>query len=125
MSRTMLPRFDYLRPIENGGEQVVAVLREGRGIPDAIAETDEPPERQVKVEPPDQEPFRADRVEQLQQHGPEQLLRHDRGKADPDWCPAGWKGPTVRVGFGEARFSVGRCDLPNTAQGAVTTGVFT
>jgi hypothetical protein len=50
---------------------------------------DEPAKQQVEVDPIDQLALRADRVERLQQQGPEQLLRGDR------------RPPDRRVGGGE------------------------
>ena len=66
-------------------EQAIPALREGRMIPDLIfdAEPDEPAEQQVEVQPLHQLALRADRVERLQQEGPQQLLGRDRRTSDP------------------------------------------
>jgi hypothetical protein len=58
-------------------QQPVAVLGEGGGVPDRVvhAEPDEPSEQQVEVDPLDQLAFRANGVEGLQQHRPQQPLR--------------------------------------------------
>ena len=50
-------------------QQPVAVLGEGCGIPHRVldAEPDKPPKQQIVVDPLDQLPLRADRVERLQQ----------------------------------------------------------
>ena len=83
----------HLRPVEQRRqelgrdvalEQPVAVLGEGRVVPDRIvdAEPDEPAEQEVEVEPLHQLPLRADRVEGLQQQRPQQLLGRDRGPAE-------------------------------------------
>ncbi len=50
-------------------QQPVAVLGEGGGAPHRVldAETDKPAEQQIAVDPLDQLPFRADRIERLQQ----------------------------------------------------------
>ena len=50
------------------------------GIIDANA--DEPPEEKVVFEPFHQQSFRTDRIEGLQQHGPQQLLRSNRRPPD-------------------------------------------
>ena len=65
-------------------EQAVAVLGERRGVPYRIVDTesDEPAKQQVKVQPLHQLTFGAHRVEGLQQHRAQQLLRRDRGAAD-------------------------------------------
>ena len=62
-------------------EQPIAVLREGRVIPGCVidAESDEPAKQQIVFEPLHQLALGADRVEGLQQHRPQQLLRRDRG----------------------------------------------
>jgi hypothetical protein len=64
-------------------QQPVAVLGEGGGVPDRVvhAEPDEPSEQQVEVDPLDQLAFRANGVEGLQQHRPQQPLRRDRATA--------------------------------------------
>ena len=65
-------------------QQPVAVLGEGRGVPHRVldAEPDKPAEQQVVVDPLDQLPLRADRIEGLQQQGPQQPLRRDRLPAE-------------------------------------------
>jgi hypothetical protein len=65
-------------------QQPVAVLGEGRGVPHRVvdAEADEPAEQQVELNPFDQLPFRADRVERLQQKGAQQTFRRDRFPAE-------------------------------------------
>ena len=65
-------------------KQPVPVLREGRVIPHRIvdAEADEPTEQKIVLQPLHQLPFRADRVEGLAQHRPEQLLRRDGWSPD-------------------------------------------
>ena len=61
-------------------EQPVAVLGEGGRVPYRVrdAEPDKPAEQQVGVDPLDQLPLRTDRIEGLQQQGPQQPLRRDR-----------------------------------------------
>ena len=51
-------------------QQPVAVLGEGCGIPHRVldAEADKPAKQQIIVDPLDQLPLRADRLERLQQH---------------------------------------------------------
>src|SRR5271169_1770998 len=65
-------------------QQPVAVLGEGRGIPHWVldAEPDKPAKQQIIVDPLDQLPFRADRIERLQQQRAHQPLRRDRLPAD-------------------------------------------
>ena len=65
-------------------QQPVAVLGEGGGVPHRIldAQPDEPAEQQVVVDPLDQLPLRADRIERLQQQGAHQPLRRDRTPPD-------------------------------------------
>ena len=64
--------------------QPVAVLGEGGDIPYRVvdAEPDKPAEQQVVVEPVNQLPLRADRIERLQQQGAHQPLRRDRHPPD-------------------------------------------
>jgi hypothetical protein len=64
------------RPIE----QALPVLGKGGGVPRRRlqVEADKPAEEQVVLELPDKLPLVAARVEQLQQKGPQQLLRRDR-----------------------------------------------
>ena len=64
-------------------EQAIPVLAEYRGIPDRIVrrQSDEPAEQQIIVELLHQLPFRAHRVERLQQQRPQQSLRRDRRSA--------------------------------------------
>jgi hypothetical protein len=61
-------------------QQPVAVLGEGRGIPYRVldAEPDKPAKQQIVVDPLDQLPLRADRIERLQQQCAHQPLRRDR-----------------------------------------------
>jgi hypothetical protein len=65
-------------------EQPVAVLGERRGIPYRVldAQPDKPAEQQIMVDPLDQLPLRADRIERLQQQGAQQPLRRDRLAAE-------------------------------------------
>ena len=46
------------------------------------ADADEPAEQKVVLQPFHQKPFGADRVEGLQQHCPQKLLRRDRWSSD-------------------------------------------
>jgi hypothetical protein len=57
-------------------QQPVAVFGEGRGIPYRVldAEPDKPAKQQVVVDPLDQLPLRADRIERLQQQCAHQPL---------------------------------------------------
>ena len=77
------------RAQELGGDvalqKALAVLRKRRVIPRRIvnADADEPAKQQVELQPLHQLPLRADRIERLQQHRPQQLLRRDRGPAAP------------------------------------------
>ena len=70
-------------------QQPVAVLGEGRVIPNGIVDgqAHEPAEQQVVAQLFAQLPLAANRVENLQQQGPDQLLRRDRvpavGGVDP------------------------------------------
>jgi hypothetical protein len=61
-------------------QQPVAVLREHRMVPGYVvnADSDEPAKQKVVFQPLHQKSLRADRIERLQQHRPEQLLRRDR-----------------------------------------------
>ena len=65
-------------------EQPVTVLGEGCRIPHRVldAEPDKPAEQQVSVDPFDQLPLRADRIECLQQRCAQRPLRRDRFAAD-------------------------------------------
>jgi hypothetical protein len=65
-------------------QQPVAVLRKGGVVPHRVldAETDKPAEQQVGVDPLDQLPLRAKRMERLQQQGAQQPLGRDRLAAD-------------------------------------------
>ena len=67
------------------GEQAVAVLREGRGVEDLLVDRqpDEPAKQHVELQPFDQLPLRADRIEKLQQRRPQQPLRRDGWTPDP------------------------------------------
>ena len=91
----MIARQEPLHPglSEHGGEELggdvaieqpVTGLGEGGVIPGRVVdpEPDKPPEKQVVVEPLHELAFRADGVEGLQEHGPQQLLRRDRGPPD-------------------------------------------
>ena len=62
-------------------EQPVAVLGEHGHVPHRVvdAQPDEPAEQEVVVQLLHELPLGADRVERLQQQGPQQLLRRDRG----------------------------------------------
>ena len=64
-------------------QQPVPVLREGRMIPGRVVdpEPDEPAEQQIELQPLHQLPLGPDRIERLQQHGPQQLLGRDRRAA--------------------------------------------
>ena len=64
-------------------EQAIAVLAEHGGIPDRIIgrQSDEPAEQKIVVELLHQLPFRAHRVERLQQQCTQQSLRRDRWSA--------------------------------------------
>ena len=64
-------------------EQPLAVLGECGGVPDRIirAQSHKPAEQQVVVELLQQQPFRANPVERLQQRGQQRLLRRHRGAA--------------------------------------------
>jgi hypothetical protein len=65
-------------------QQPIAVLGEARGIPHRILDTepDKPAKQQVVVDPLDQLPLGADRIERLQQQRPHQPFRRDRLSAD-------------------------------------------
>ena len=62
-------------------EQAIAVGRERRVIPDRLVQRqpDEPAVHHVEVDMFDQRPFRADRKQTLQQRGPQQSFRRNRG----------------------------------------------
>ncbi len=66
-------------------QQPVAVLRKGRVIPHRIVHTepDEPAEQQIELQPLHQLTLRANRVERLQQHRPQQHLGRDRRPTQP------------------------------------------
>ena len=91
------------------GEQSVAVFRERRRIPYRVlnAQPDKPAEQQIVLDPLDQLPLRADRVERLQQQRPHQPLRRDR--ATPD------RRVQLCELAGQHR-QRGVCDLPNHPQ---------
>src|SRR6201988_4418289 len=85
-------QFSHLRQIEHAGkelggdipvEQPVPVLAKYRRIPDRLVrrKPDEPAEEQIEVELLHQLPFRAHRIERLQQQRPQQPLRRDRWPA--------------------------------------------
>src|SRR5262249_34912792 len=61
-----------------------AVLREYRMVPSRIidANAHEPAEQKIVLQTLHKEPLRADRIEGLQQHCPEQLLGRDRWPPD-------------------------------------------
>jgi len=98
-------------------QQPVAVFGEGGGIPHRILdpEPDKPAKQQVVVEPVNQLSLRADRVERLQQQGPQQPLRRDR---DP---------PDRRIQLSELARKRLQCrvgDLPNQSQRMVRPDPF-
>jgi hypothetical protein len=66
-------------------QQAIAVLGERRVIPHRIvdAKADKPAEQEVELQPVHQLPLRADRIERLQQHRPQELLWRDRGSTRP------------------------------------------
>src|SRR5271166_3555965 len=76
--RTEKPLCDLLR------EQTVAVLGKCRGVenPFVDREPDEPAKQQVELQPFNQLPLRADRIEKLQQRGRQQALRRNRRTPD-------------------------------------------
>jgi hypothetical protein len=61
-------------------QKAIAVLGKRRVIPHCIvnAYADKPAEQEVELQPLHQLPLRPDRVERLQQHRPQKLLRRDR-----------------------------------------------
>jgi hypothetical protein len=65
-------------------QQPVAVLRECRGFPYRVlnAQPDKPAEQQIVINPLDELPLRADRIEGLRQQRPHQPLRRDRAAPD-------------------------------------------
>jgi hypothetical protein len=65
-------------------QQPVTVLGEHRMVPRRVidADTHEPAEQKIVFQPLHEQPLRADRVERLQQHRPQQLLRWDRRSPD-------------------------------------------
>ena len=66
-------------------QQPIAVLGKCRVIPPASSTPMPTNQRNQKIElqPLHQLPLRADRVEHLQEHRPQQLLRRNRGATDP------------------------------------------
>src|SRR5208283_5546161 len=60
-------------------EQAVAVLGEGRCVENLLVDRkpDKPAKQHVELNPFDQLSLRADRIEKLQQRGPQQSLRRD------------------------------------------------
>src|SRR6202020_1967459 len=60
-------------------EKAVAVLGECRGVENLLVDRqpDEPAKQQIELQPFDQLPLRADRIEKLQQRGPQQPLRRN------------------------------------------------
>jgi hypothetical protein len=87
--QTLHARLRQHRAQELGGDvalqQALAVLRERRVIPRGIvnADANEPTKQEVELQPLHQLPLRADRIERLQKHRPQQLLRRYRGTAAP------------------------------------------
>ena len=79
------PRLRHHRAQQLGGDialqQPLAVLGKCRVIPGSIvnAHADEPAKQEIELQPLHQLPLRADRVEHLQQHRPQQLLGRNRG----------------------------------------------
>ena len=67
------------------GEQTVAVLVEGRSVEYLLVDRqpDEPAKQQVELQPFDQLPLRADRIEKLQQRRAQQSLGRDGRTAAP------------------------------------------
>jgi len=67
-----------------GRQQPVAVLREDCRDPDLVVDVQphKPTEQQIMLHPLHQLPFRADREQDLEQAGPDQPLRCDRGAAE-------------------------------------------
>src|SRR5829696_1023724 len=67
-------------------EQPISILRERGRRPDAVVhpQAHEPAEQNVEVQLLHQLPLTPDAVERLQQQGPQQLLRGDRGPAELD-----------------------------------------
>ncbi len=65
-------------------QQPVPVLAEHRRHPHHVIhiQSHKPPEQEVVIELLHKHPFAADGVEHLQQQGPQQLLRGDRGATD-------------------------------------------
>ncbi len=68
-----------------GAQQPVPVLGENARIPHRIVDSKphEPAEQKIELQPLHQLTLRANRIEQLQQAGPQQLLRRNRGPALP------------------------------------------
>ena len=64
-------------------KQTIAVLGERRVIPGRVvnADANEPAKQEVELQPIHQLPLRADRIERLQEHRPQQFLGRDRGAA--------------------------------------------
>jgi len=91
------------------GQQPVAVLAEHRGDPDGIVDPEarEPAEQQVVIHLLHELPLGPDRVEYLQQAGPDQPFRRDGGAAFPRVEP-------VEVGIQRAQRIVD--DGPDLAQ---------
>ena len=88
-SSRFTPRLGQNRAQEPGRDlaiqQPVAVLRKGRVVPHRIidAEPDKPSEQQIELQPLHQLALRANRIERLQQHRPQQHLGRDRRPAQP------------------------------------------
>jgi hypothetical protein len=78
--RFIIPRARTRGGARAADQQPVAVLGEGGGIPRRVldAEPDKPAKQQVVVDPLDQLPLGADRIERLQQQGAHQPLGRDR-----------------------------------------------
>jgi hypothetical protein len=74
--RSEKPLRDFLR------EQAVAVLGEGRGVENLLVDRqpDKSAKQHVELNPFDQLSLRADRIEKLQQRGPQQSLRWEDGR---------------------------------------------
>ena len=85
----LYPRRRQNRAQQLGGDvafqQAFAVLGKCRVIPRRIvdANADEPAKQEVELEPIHQLPLRADRIERLQEHRSQQLLRRDRRPPHP------------------------------------------
>ena len=80
-------RLRYHRGQQLGGDvalqKPLAVLRKRRVIPGPIvnADADKPTKQKIELQPLHQLPLRPDRIERMQQHRPQQLLRRNRRAA--------------------------------------------